>query len=133
MDTIAKEIMSHDLITANDSTTIKEAIHLLIDNGITGVPVVDSNGHMIGVLSEFDIIAVLDKNREKGPDIFQETIPFSKDIVSIQEEATLHDIMERFLKNEVRRLPVLNEKKQLVGIITRRDIMRLFYYRVRLG
>lgn len=135
MDTVAKEIMSKELIVGQDGISIEDAVKMLINNKITGFPIVDTNGHMIGVLSEFDIIqqvATLEKKTTSAKD-FKLPAIFSKKIISVSEDTNFDDVMNHFVKENVRRLPVVDSEGKIKGIITRRDVMRILYYRARLA
>lgn len=133
METTAKEIMSDKLIVARDGMTVEEAIKLLVNNKVTGLPVVDDKGHMVGVLSEYDIIADVGTEKSIDNSLFKKNICYTKDIIAVNENTPLTEIMDRFIKLKCRRLPVIDGDKRLVGIISRRDIMRLLYYRAKVG
>ena len=127
--TRAKDIMTTELIFARPTMTIEEAIKTLVNNRITGMPVVDENHHMVGIVSEYDIISTIEAVEEDRPLDLKRTIDFSHKTTSIQEDTPLPVILRQFVERKVRRLPVLNKEQRLVGIITRRDIMRVLFYR----
>lgn len=133
MKTTAKDIMSSKIIVAREDMNIEEAVKLLVNNKITGLPVVDKDGKMVGVLSEYDIIASVGGKKKLESKLFQHTINFTKDVQSVNENETLEAILDCFIHAKVRRLPVVDEKKKLVGIISRRDIMRMLYYRAKVN
>jgi len=131
-ETTAKEIMTRDLIRATEDMTIEEALKVLINHKVTGLPVVDSKGKMKGVISEYDILTQISGSTKKHAEIFQEQITYSKKIDSITEDTPLSKIVSEFIDTKYRRLPVVDDNGNLVGIITRRDLMRVYYYRARL-
>ncbi len=131
-ETTAKEIMSTELVHATEDMTIEEALKILINHRITGLPVVDGKGKMTGVLSEYDILSQIAKAKQMKAELFQERIVYSKKVDAILESTPLKSIMKEFIDTKYRRLPVVDKKGKLVGIITRRDLMRVFYYRARL-
>lgn len=128
--------MSTELLTIRDGSTLEEALKILINNRITGMPVVNERGEMVGIVSEFDIMNQLAeaKGAKKGEEKFnlQQPFVFTRGARGISTDTTLKEILSVFLKHKYRRLPVVDRKNRLVGIITRRDLMRLFYYRARL-
>jgi CBS-domain-containing membrane protein len=132
-ETTAKEIMTRDLVRATEDMTVEEALKALINHRITGLPVVDKKGKMMGVLSEFDVLRQLAKTRAKSQDVFQEKIDFTTSVESIQDDTPLSQIVKGFIDTKYRRLPVVDKAGKLVGIITRRDLMRVYYYRARLA
>jgi CBS domain-containing protein len=132
-DTLARDIMSTDLITLKESDTLEEALKALLNHRITGLLVVDAKGKLLGVLSEFDVIQQLARHKKLKPEVFREKIQYSKNPETVPESATLTEIMDRFLNAKFRRVPVLAKDKKLVRIITRRDLMRIFFYRAKLS
>ncbi len=125
--------MTTELILAHENMSIGEAIKSLVNNRITGMPVVDQHRHLIGIVSEYDIIKSVDKytNRPDAtkPIDLDQPILYSSKVTSVVEDTAFEDILKLFIEKKVRRLPVLNTKQELIGIITRRDIMRILFYR----
>lgn len=132
MESTAREIMSSEILTVRPETTIEEALRMLVNNRVTGLPVVDGKGVMIGVVSEYDLLAQISETKSANPDVFKEQIRFTKEVQSIDESATFEEIAPIFVKAKIRRLPVVDSKGKLIGIITRRDMMRIYYYRAKL-
>lgn len=133
METTAREIMSEKLVVAHDKMTIEEAVKLLVNNKITGLPVVDTKGRMVGVLSEYDIIASVGTEKRISNELFKNLISFTKEVIAVEGGTPLSEIMDRFIKLKCRRLPVIDKDNKLIGIISRRDIMRLLYYRAKVA
>lgn len=131
--THAREIMSTEVTTVTDETTVEEALRILVNNRITGIPVINSKGKMVGVLSEYDLLIQISQGADLGVKVFQQKITFSKKIASITDDTPLGKIVPMFIESKFRRLPVVNHSGKLVGIITRRDLMRLYYYRAKLN
>jgi CBS domain-containing protein len=109
---IAKDIMTRDVITVGPVVTIKEAAKILVQQQISGAPVVE-NGQVVGVVSEADIVAGEGRHVE---DIM------SKKIYSIAEETAVEEIARLMTIHRVSRLPVLRGRS-LVGIVSRADIV----------
>lgn len=133
MKTVAKDIMSNKLIVAREGMNIEDAVKLLVNNKVTGLPVVDAEGRMVGILSEYDIIARVGKEKEINHTLFQDGIPYSRKVECVREDTDLQDILDRFISLKCRRLPVLDGRERLVGIISRRDVMKVLYYRAKVG
>jgi CBS domain-containing protein len=133
MNTIARDIMSSKLIVAKEGMNIEDAVKLLVNNKVTGLPVVDAQGKMVGILSEYDIIARVGREKDLSASLFKAGIPYSKTVESVREDTPLPEILSRFIELKCRRLPVLDGADRLVGIISRRDVMKVLYYRAKLA
>lgn len=129
METLAKDIMTTELIVGHPEMTLEEAIKILFNSRITGLPVVDTKNRMIGVVTEYDIIRSVRNKGHKIPLSLKKKIRFTRKVTVVSEETELDEILGLFIDKKVRRLPVLDAKGRLVGIISRRDIMRLLFYR----
>ncbi len=131
MDTKARDIMSPEVLSANPDMTIEEVLKLLVNNRITGLPVVDAEGRALGVLSEFDIIQQIGDPASAAGEMLQSKVQFSKKVVAIDQDASWNDVLKMLIDTKVRRLPVLDQAQKVVGVITRRDIMKVLYYRAK--
>jgi CBS domain-containing protein len=69
-ETTAKEIMTRDLIRATEDMTIEEALKVLINHKVTGLPVVDKKGKMKGVISEYDILTQISGSKKEELESF---------------------------------------------------------------
>jgi CBS domain-containing protein len=132
MKTTAQEIMSTEVLTLREGATVEEALKLLMNNRITGTPVVNAQNEMIGVVSEYDLIRQISTMPNPDREVLTQKFNFTPGAQAIPHTAELQEVLHYLLDLKFRRLPVINEQKKLVGIITRRDIIRLFYYRARL-
>jgi CBS domain-containing protein len=132
MGSRARDIMTAELITVRPEATVEETLRMLVNNRITGLPVVSDGGKMIGVISEYDLLVQIARAKRLEERVFQQKIRFSKKVKAVRDTAELAEIAPMFVKFKYRRLPVVDKKGKLVGIITRRDMMRLFYYRAKL-
>lgn len=130
--TVAKDIMTTNLITIQEGDTIEEALKILVNHRVTGLPVVDKKGKMVGVISEYDIIQQLSKHEQPKPAAFREKAKFSDKVFGLAETTPLPDIVKHFIDSKFRRIPIVDSKGRLTGIITRRDLMRVYFYRATL-
>ena len=132
METKAKEIMSSEILSVNETTSVEEALKILVNNRITGLPVLNKQGVLIGELSEYELIVQLSAGSKFTSQLFTHPIAFSKAASAIEEDAPVQEVLNVMIQTKNRRVIVLNKSKHPVGIITARDVMRLFYYRARL-
>jgi CBS domain-containing protein len=123
---IAREIMTTRLVTVPPDLAIFGAIRILLRNQISGAPVVDENGALIGMLSELDCLKVLANGEFYDDDHSEEGIVrnyMTTVTQSIDPETDVYTLAQYFLNHTVRRLPVVRGS-MLLGQISRRDVLR---------
>jgi CBS-domain-containing membrane protein len=141
----ATDIMTKDVITVKNETTIEELARLLIDHKISGTPVLDDDNKMIGIVTENDLIK---KNKRfhiptivrlfdayflldsgKVEDEIKKMVATTvgeictKDVLSIAEETTLEEIATIMAEKHIHLLPVLRDN-EVVGIVGKADVVR---------
>lgn len=118
-----RDYMTTKVTTFRPDVEIFAAIKVLQTGGFSGAPVVDSNGQMVGMLSEGDCLTAIIKDiyyDEAGGKVKDF---MSTDIATIGPEADIFDIAVEFQKQKLRRFPVLKDG-ELVGQISQGDILR---------
>lgn len=110
---IARDFMTRDIITVSPSTKVKNLAMILIKNQISGAPVVNKNGKILGIVSEADIIAKRGKDAQAI---------MSKKIISVRQDASLEEIAQLMMTHAIKRLPVMDGGK-IIGIVSRADIV----------
>ena len=110
----AKDIMTRDVVTVSPTRAVKELAKVFLKNRISGVPVVDKKGKIIGVVSEADIIA---KKGRQVKDIM------SRKVIQVNEQTAVEEIASIMTHHNIKRVPVMEEGK-LLGIVSRADIIR---------
>lgn len=141
-----QEIMQTEVVSVGPDATVRELANILANHKISGVPVVDDQGGVLGMVSEADIILqdtdlhfpyyiqFLDsviylqgfgKFEERFRKAFGSKVTqvMSKEVITISPEASVRDAANLMTDRKVNRLPVVADGK-LVGIITRGDIVR---------
>ena len=142
----AKDIMSKDVVTVTPDTSIQDLAGLLVKNQISGVPVVDDVGTLVGIVTENDLIRqnkrlhiptvinfldaaiYLESSKKFAEEVKRVTATTVGDIcirkvVTITEADTLTDIATTMAEKKVHLLPVMGGGK-VVGIVGKRDIVR---------
>ena len=122
----AREIMVTRLVTVQPDLPIFKAMRILLRNRISGAPVVDAEGALIGMLSELDCLKVLATGEFYDDDHSEEgTVRDYMTAVaqSVTPEIDVYTLAKYFLHHNVRRLPVV-EGTSLLGQISRRDVLR---------
>ncbi|MBN1803785.1 MAG: CBS domain-containing protein [Sedimentisphaerales bacterium] len=117
----AKKIMTTDVAYVKKDTPIYEAIKILIERNITGLPVVNDDMSIAGIISEKDVLKLL-YDIEDAPGNVEDFM--TKGIVTFNEDDSVVDIAECFIKNNFRRV-VITSGGKLAGIISRRDIIEI--------
>jgi CBS domain-containing protein len=119
MDT-AKEVFNTKVITIASDATVEEAIRVLLENRISGAPVTDENGTLLGVVSEFPLLEVIYSPKLKTAPV---TKLMTRDVLTVEEGTLLSDIATLFVTHRIRRVPVLRDGR-LVGVVSRADLLR---------
>ena len=122
----AKELMNTSVVAINQDEDVGEALRMMALNNITGLPVVDDDGTLAGIITEKDILVLLcNRVEEAGVDreIGKVGEFMTRHVVCFHPEDSLRDIAECLSTNNFRRVPILDQGK-LVGIVSRRDVIR---------
>lgn len=122
----AQDYMATRLISFGPETSLQDAIRALQEYGISGAPVVDAGGRLVGMLSELDCIRAVTDQTGRGADAGikgQVADYMSRNPDRVAHDADLTEVARLFMQQGRRRLPVVRSGK-LVGQISRRDILR---------
>jgi len=116
----ARDIMTRNTVSVKEDTPIYEAVKLLVEHNISGMPVVEDDMTLIGILSEKDLVTLYygneeDKKKTVGDFMTQPPIYFD-------ENDSVKDICDFLFKNLFRRVPITSAKK-VVGIISVKDVL----------
>jgi len=119
----AEDCMTRMLVTAGPDMDAHEAINLLLKHEISGMPVVDETGKLVGILSEKDCIEpLLDAEYHELPPALVRDL-MSTELTTVTPDTDVLKVADLFVNSGLRRLPVL-DKDHLVGQISRRDVLR---------
>ena len=113
---IASDIMTRNVRTIHPDASVQEIASLLSQERISGAPVVDANGKVIGIVTEADIISKVNREGLCVADIM------SHEVIAVGEETAVSEIAMLFTEHQIKRVPVLHDGK-LVGIVSRADIV----------
>jgi len=143
---LAREIMSREVISISPEEKVDEAARILVENKISGLPVVDANKHVVGIITEKDLIIRASELKVPfyitlfdGIIFLENPIRFNNDVKKyiatqvkdamtrkvfvVEEDTPISEIVEIMQKRAINRVPVVRNDK-LVGIITRNDILK---------
>lgn len=116
---LVQHVMTIGLQTTTLDSPLLEAAETLVNHGITGLPVVDDSMRLLGILSEKDVLRLLDSSPSRAWRVCDVMTP---DVVSFNVDDDLFDVCKCLANNTFRRVPVL-DRGRLVGIISRVDLI----------
>lgn len=137
----AREIMNSPAVAITETASVSELVELLDQKGISGLPVLNSQGLLVGVVSEKDVLLALGERPSAGQmrlvSRFCDASPgvcgdirlkqvreiMSSPAVGIQTEATLAEVLNLFESRAINRLPVIDSDGLVAGIITRANLI----------
>lgn len=107
-------------------STLKDVLHLFLENGITSSPVINPLGEIMGMLSEITLLKafMLHKTKFLKSDKVGHHLELLDPVAYVQITATLAEVLKQMLATPTHRILVQNEKKKIVGIISPKDLMR---------
>jgi len=137
---LVRDVMTKNVVTVSPNADLHETAHLLSENRISGMPVVDEKNHVIGVISEADLLILAGLEREHSfrdilRNILGEPLPARKhgdkvkDVMSFppvtsKADDDVREVAQIFDERRIKRLPVVDDEGRLIGIISRGDIVR---------
>lgn len=115
-----RNVMNTNVITIQADATVKEAIALLLKHNISGLPVVDDRKRLLGIVTEYNFIQSVTR-----PDLKSEPVRnvMSTHVITVDEDTIPLKVVNIMEKHRIRRIPVVRGD-ELVGVISRRDILR---------
>jgi CBS domain-containing protein len=119
----AYDIMSIDIEAAKENATVSEIGTRLILRSINGMPIIDDDGKVVGILTIIDILrAIKDK---KNIDILKADDIMTKNPVVIEQQTDMMDMIDIMDKKGIEMIPVVDEEKgnRLIGVVSRKDII----------
>ena len=113
---IASDIMTRKVCTIHPEASVQEVAQLLSRQRISGAPVVNADGMIIGIVTEADIISKVDREGLRVADIM------SHEVIAVKEETSVNEIATLLTARKIKRVPVVRNGKP-VGIVSRADIV----------
>jgi len=147
---LVANLMSQPVVTVQPDYTLAEAAHFLVTNKISGLPVVDNQKKLVGVITEADFLRAFGVSGRRPTHSLWHTLEamFSHheeiiepdasvadimvtDVVTVTPQQTVHDVLEAMKINKIRRVIVCNEAREVVGMVARSDLVRVFFDRIK--
>ncbi|MGW8123587.1 CBS domain-containing protein [Roseivirga echinicomitans] len=120
------DYMTHEVVSLSPDQSIVEAMDIFLEKHISGAPVIDEKGKIIGILSEIDCMRIIvDEayhNLHYGKITVEEYM--SNNVLTISVDMDVLDCAQKFLRTNFRRFPVVDVNGRLKGQVSRRDILQ---------
>lgn len=117
----AHEIMHKRVMAVRPEAAGRDLVLKLLSGTFSGLPVVDENGIVIGVVTEFDLIRA--QREGKNIKTLKAHEIMSRPPITVRESTPIEEIVATMMKHQIIRIPVVNENGALVGIISRSDVL----------
>jgi len=113
------QIMKSGPVTIGPTATLQDAIELVLQRRVSGLPVVDDHGALVGIITEFALLALA---YDQG--LQHETIEkhMTRDVLTVDAADTVNHVADLFIVQRIRRVPVIRDGR-LVGLVSRRDVL----------
>ena len=141
-----QDFMTPNPITISPTATVEEAVKLMEEKGISGLPVLDDDNKLVGIISEGDLLVRESPMKPplfmtllggviyfESPTKFHQHIKKSlgmlvgdvmtSKVITTSPDTLLNEVSDKMLSKKVNRLPVIDEDSKLVGILTRHDLV----------
>jgi CBS domain-containing protein len=145
---LLKDVISRDVVSINPQDTLREALSTMVENHVSALPVVDSRGHCVGVLSVTDLLGMtrdlsdeLNALSESGgldherlvqklerAEVLTDQVQawMTSNVVSVQVNGTIQQAARLMLKNRVHRLVVLDDQRSVYGVVSTMDLLAAY-------
>jgi CBS domain-containing protein len=148
METVGEVMTSKQIFSVHPETTIDEALEILVNNRITGLPVLDESNQLVGVVSDYDLLSLdhISGDRTTSdifPDISTNWQAFNEvqklivknhgrvvedvmtpDPITVEYDTPLETAARILLEQRIRRLPVVDQQGKLIGMFSRGDVIK---------
>ena len=112
---VAKDIMTAYVICIHKDTPVYEAIDLMVTNSITGIPVIEDDSTLVGILSEQDVLRLFDTYGQEKKKTVSDFM--TQPAIHFELDESVFDICSCMIQNSIRRVPITSENK-VVGVIS---------------
>jgi len=119
----AFDIMHYPVKYISPDSSVSEAHKIILRYGFGGLPVIDSKGMIVGIITQSDISKALIHNLSHAP----VRAYMSKEVITVMPDAPLEELEFHIMKNKISRLPVVDKAGNIIGILSRSDVLKSRY------
>lgn len=118
---VAGDVMTRNVITAKPGDLLAEAIDWMCRYNISGLPVVDEQRRVQGIITEFTMLEMI-----YNPDVSRLQVQdcMSRQVITVSPQTTLREVVDRLVLHRIRRVQVVDDNDMLLGVVSRRDLVR---------
>lgn len=116
-DSPVKSFMVTNFISLRENFSILSTIETFRIHHISGAPIVDSNGQLLGIITEYDLLIQAASKKLTSP------IDFNVDVKYVYPETTLKEVLIMLYKEKLKWLPVINKEQYIQGVVSRIDVL----------
>ena len=132
MKRTVRDVMSSNVVTVDRLTRFKRIAQVMAAHEVSALPVVDGDGRLVGIISEADLLLKEEdggrgrrRDRRKAEGVVAAEL-MSTPVASIGPDAQVRDAARLMHREQVKRLPVVDRDERVVGIVSRRDLLKVF-------
>lgn len=141
------DVMTRTVVSVRKDTPFKELVRIMHEHRVGGVPVLDAEDHLTGIVTEVDLLRAESGTRQTGPrsaflewfihparlakiesraDGLRAADVMTKEVITLSPQTPVHDAIRTLLRAGVKRLPVVDTQWRVLGIVSRRDLLSPF-------
>ena len=141
------DVMTRTVVTVREDTPFKDLVRVMHEHRVGGVPVLDAQDRLTGIVTEADLLRAEDDTRQPRPrsaflewfihparlakiesraDGLRAADVMTKEVITVSPQTQVHDAIRTLLRAGVKRLPVIDTQSRVLGIVSRRDLLSPF-------
>lgn len=124
MAKLARDIMTPNPACCSPSTTLDQVARMMLQNDCGEIPIIDTNDCVVGVITDRDIVCRV-VAQGKNPAGYTVQMCMTSPVVTVPENASLHEIVSTMERHQIRRVPVVTDGGVCAGIIAQADVARI--------
>ncbi len=119
----AHDLMSPQVVVAKENTNAEQISSRLLAGEFNGVPVVDDNGAVVGIVTALDILRAIQGGKKKLNEMLARDI-MTPNPSTVKQDAPIEDVIRIMVEKEIVLVPVVEDNNKLIGVVARLDILR---------